>query len=171
MQPIVVVARLLHVGLGVFWAGTIFFVFFLLEPSVRASGPAGGSVMQALDKKGMFKILPIAALFTILSGAYLYWHDSGGLMGSWFSTAFGLAMTVGAVTAIVAYIIGLSLMRPAQIQIGTLASSLPGQESDVERARVAGEIESLKERSRSYLRSIALLLLVTVVAMAVARYM
>ena len=49
MDIFLIAARIVHIGLGVFWAGTIFFFVFLLEPSVRSVGPQGGLVMKALQ--------------------------------------------------------------------------------------------------------------------------
>ncbi len=46
-----VAMRLIHIGLGVFWAGAIFFIVLFLEPSVRAAGPDGARVMQGLQQR------------------------------------------------------------------------------------------------------------------------
>ena len=46
-----IVLRLLHVGLGVFWAGSLLFIALFLEPSVRAALPESGKVMQQLAKR------------------------------------------------------------------------------------------------------------------------
>ena len=68
MDPLLVMLRLLHVGLGVFWAGTIFFIVLYLEPSVRAAGPAGGAVMQGLQERRLMTVLPVVALLTLVTG-------------------------------------------------------------------------------------------------------
>ena len=67
--------RVMHVLLGVFWAGTIMFVSLLLMPSVRDAGPDGGKVMLALMRRGYMTLIPIAAILTIVSGLWLYWLD------------------------------------------------------------------------------------------------
>ena len=65
MDSTILISRILHVGLGVFWAGAMFFIVFLLEPSVRSVGPEGGRVMQALQKRGFLTIMPAVAVLTI----------------------------------------------------------------------------------------------------------
>ena len=50
---LLIVLRLLHIVLGVFWVGAVVFIAFLLFPSVRESGPAGGAVMQRLMGRGL----------------------------------------------------------------------------------------------------------------------
>ena len=61
-------ARVIHIVVGVFWAGTVFFNAWLLAPALRDLGPDGGKVMGALAKRGMLMILPVAGILTILSG-------------------------------------------------------------------------------------------------------
>ena len=71
-------ARLVHVLVGVFWAGTVIFNAWLLAPALKDSGPEGGKVMGNLAKRGLMVILPIAGILTILSGLWLYGHASAG---------------------------------------------------------------------------------------------
>ena len=49
MDLLLPVLRAVHIASGVYWAGAIFFFVELLEPSMRASGPAGGRVMRELS--------------------------------------------------------------------------------------------------------------------------
>ena len=70
--------RLIHIVIGVFWAGTIIFNAWLLAPTLRDLGPEGGKVMGGLAKRGMLTILPVSGILTILSGIWLYWHASVG---------------------------------------------------------------------------------------------
>ena len=77
MDPLLIVLRLLHITLGVAWAGTIFFVVLYLEPSVRAAGPAGGAVMKGLQERRLMVVLPIVAFLT-LGLAFLREPTAGG---------------------------------------------------------------------------------------------
>ena len=48
-QPIVLfLLRAIHIGVGVFWIGSVLLVTFYLLPAVRATGPAGGQVLQEM---------------------------------------------------------------------------------------------------------------------------
>jgi hypothetical protein len=171
MNLTVLISRILHVGLGVFWAGTIFFVVFLLEPSVRSVGPDGARVMQALQKRGMLTILPVVAVLTILSGAFLYWHLFRDFGVEGITTPFGTALTIGGVASLVAFGQGFFLMRPATLRVGKLSASLGTTPDAGEREAIQAEIAELKTRSRTHARWVALWLGVAVVTMAVARYL
>ena len=166
----VLIGRILHVGLGVFWAGTVFFVVFLLEPSVRSVGPEGGRVMQALQKRGMLTILPVVAVLTILSGGFLYWRLFRESRMVWFATPFGMALTIGGVASLLALGQGFFLMRPATLGVGRLSASLGNTPEGGERDALLAEIAGLKLRSRTHMRWAALWLGIAVLTMAVARY-
>ena len=108
--------------------------------------------------------MPVAAGLTILSGIYLYWRVSGGFALDWISAPIGEALTLGSVTSIVAFVIGVFFMRPATLGVGRLNES-------EERDAISARIEDLKSRSRTYARWVALCLGVAVITMAVARYL
>jgi hypothetical protein len=170
MNLFVLISRILHVGVGVFWAGTIFFVVFLLEPSVRSVGPDGGRVMQALQKRGMLTILPVAAVVTILSGGFLFWRTFREFGMDWVATPFGATLTIGAVASLVAFGQGFFFMRPVMIRVGKLGATLGNTPDPQEREALLSEIAELKTRSRNHSRWVALWLGIAVVTMAVARY-
>ncbi|MCJ7627541.1 MAG: hypothetical protein MUO50_04035 [Longimicrobiales bacterium] len=171
MNLLVLISRILHVGLGVFWAGTIFFVVLLLEPSVRSVGPEGGRVMQALQKRGMLTILPVAAALTILSGGFLYWRMFRDFGMEWVTTPFGTALTIGGVASLVAFGQGFFVMRPATLKVGKLSALLGSTPDSGDRDALVVQIAVLKTRSRTTARWVALWLGVAVVTMAVARYL
>ncbi len=61
MHAVMIALRLLHILLGVFWAGTLFFIVTFLEPSVRAAGPEGGLAAIVAFVVGVF-VMRAAAL-------------------------------------------------------------------------------------------------------------
>jgi uncharacterized membrane protein len=166
-----VVLRLLHILTGVFWAGTIFFMAFYLEPSARAAGPDAAKVMGGIQKRGLMTVLPIIALLTILSGVDLYRRLSADFDPAWLYSRIGLTYGAGAVASIVALAFGFLVMRPATLAAGRIAASLSAVEDDAERQRMQESIRQLRGRSRNALRVAAGLLAVAVAAMAVGRYM
>ena len=170
METAQIIGRIVHIGFGVFWAGTIFFFVFFLEPSIRSLGTDGGKVMQALVKRKFLTVLPIAAAITILSGGDLLWRISGGMSSEWMGTAYGQTLTTGAVAALLAFFIGVFFMRPAALRIGRLGESLGEVTDDTERDEIMSQINSLKSRSRGFGHSVAFLLFIAVVTMAAARY-
>lgn len=170
MDPVVVILRLIHIGCGVFWAGTILFVAFFLEPSVRAAGPEGGKVMQMLAQRNFLNILPAIALLTILSGAWLYWRTSGHFQPGFMRSPYGMTLGIGAAAAIVGFVIGFFVMRDATIRAGKLGATMAQMTDGADKQQVAERVNALRGLARTSLRWVAAFLIVAVTAMAVARY-
>lgn len=169
MDPVVVIARVLHVGLGAFWAGAVLFTALLLDPSIRASGPAGGQVMGALAQRGFAKILLAAGAITIASGFYLFSMASGGFSPEYSRSAPGITYSIGLAASVVAWCIGFFVSRPSVAQIGALSASLAATPED-QRIAVMARIGVLRNRLTAALRSVAALLAIVLVTMAVGRY-
>jgi uncharacterized membrane protein len=170
MDAIMILMRLLHVGLGVFWAGALFFMAWFLIPSVREAGPDGAKVVQALQRRGFMTLVPISAIITILSGLVLMWRVSAGFQPEWSRSPTGMALGIGAVAAIIGFGIGIGVMRPATMKAGALAETLGKLEAGARDARMA-EVQALRMRSAKAAQWVAGLLTIAVVTMAVARYL
>jgi hypothetical protein len=171
MATLFIVTRLIHIVLGVFWAGTIFFVVIFLEPSVRAAGPDGARVMQGLQQRHYMNVMPIVAGLTILSGLALYWWLSGGLEVGWITSNTGMSLTIGGVAAILAFIVGLVGMRRAALKAGRLGMELQQSTEGPARDALQAEMQALRVRARRSAHWVAALLIIAVVAMAVGRYL
>jgi hypothetical protein len=148
-------ARVTHIVVGVFWAGTVIFNAWLLAPALRDLGPDGGKVMGALAKRGMLLILPVTGLLTILSGIWLYWHASVGFDPAYMRSGPGMAYGLGMVATILAFLIGVIVVRTS---IAKAATAEPA------------EGQKLRQRAASASIIVALLVGITVVSMAVGRY-
>jgi uncharacterized membrane protein len=170
MNAVVVLLRIIHIVCGVYWAGTLFFLATLLQPSVAEAGPEGGKVVQILMRRRFLEIVPIMALLTILSGVELYRQVSGGFSMAWISTRGGTTLTIGAVAALVAFTIGMSVLRPAAKRTGPLAQAAMQLPEGPERDEKMAEVQALRRRGALGGRWVAALLAVAVIGMAVARY-
>lgn len=148
-------ARVIHIVVGVFWAGTVFFNAWLLAPALRDLGPDGGKVMGALAKRGMLMILPVAGILTILSGIWLYWHASAGFDPAYMGSRPGMVYGLGMVATILAFLIGVAVVRTA---IAKAATAEPA------------EGQKLRQRAASASVVVALLVGIAVLTMAVGRY-
>lgn len=171
MDALMIVLRLVHVVLGVFWAGTLFFLAWFLIPSVRDAGPDGAKVVQALQQRRFMDILPVVAVLTILSGLILYWRVSGGFQPEWSRSPLGMSLGIGAVAAIIAFVIGAFVMRPATLKAGALTQTLAQLTDASARDARQAEIQRLRLRAARAARWVASLLVLAVVTMAVARYL
>ncbi|HWP38292.1 MAG TPA: hypothetical protein VNL18_12145 [Gemmatimonadales bacterium] len=169
MSTLILVSRIVHIGLGVFWAGSLVFMAVFLEPSVRGAGPDGAKVMQQLMKRNLLNVMPVVALLTIISGIMLYWKiDSSFRL--WMSSAYHFALAAGGVIAIVAFVIGVFIMRPAVLRAGAIAQAAMQLPEGAEREGKMAAVMALRRRSAVAGRVVAALLSITVITMAVARY-
>lgn len=163
------VLRIVHVVTGIFWAGTVFFLVSFLIPSMQAAGPGAGPVQAELARRKLFTKLPVVGLLTVLSGFWLYFLRMRG--GATFApTNEARVLGIGGVAALAALIYGVGVGRPNMIKADALAAeatALPaGAERDAKLAQAMGH----RKRTASAARVAATLIGVTVVAMAVARY-
>ena len=164
------IIRMFHILLGVFWAGTIFFLVLFLGPSLRAVGPDGAPVMRELLRRRFLDVMPVVAGLTIITGLILYWHLSGGMALGWIRSPFGLSLTVGSVASVLAFVIGVAGVRADTLKAAGLAAALASV-PDQQREPVQAEIQRLRQRSAASARWVMRLLIIAVAAMAVARYM
>ena len=169
MDPVLIFLRVVHVVGGVFWAGAILFVVHFLEPAVRDAGPDGAKVMQALRKHHYLEVVPIVAALTLLSGYGLYWLDFGRVHPGPGASVAELTFAVGGLTSLVAFVIGVSLLRPSALRIGALGAEL-AQAPAERQTTLQEEIGRLRVRMRKSGRWVVRLLGIAIITMAVGRY-
>jgi uncharacterized membrane protein len=170
MDLLMIVLRALHVVLGVFWAGTLFFLALFLEPSIRAALPESAKVQQQLLQRRVLDIVLVVALLTIVTGLLLLWRVSGRFDAAWMGSRPGMAFSTGGLAAIVAFIIGVGVMRPAQLRAASLGPAAQ-QAEGAEREALMAHVQDLRRRVTATVRWVASLLALSVLAMGVARYL
>jgi hypothetical protein len=167
-----IVLRAIHIGGGVAWVGSIFFLVVFLQPAIAAIAPQGAPVMRELlaVRRLIDRILQLAGI-TILAGALLYWeiwHDYPSF-GGFVSSGYGVALTIGAIFAVVATAVGAFGTRPTVqrlLALGAQAAQAEGPPPPKLQAEMAAVQGRLKVLARTGLG----LLTVSVLTMATARY-
>lgn len=171
MDTYMVVLRIVHILAGVFWVGAALTTILFLQSTAREVGPAAGPFMAHLaGKKHLVDWVLRAAGLTILAGALMYWRVSGGLDWDWITSAQGLSLTIGALCAIAAFSLGLSVVRPtimATLEIGREVAASGGPPTPEQGA----QLQALGKRSKAVGQVIVPLLVVAVSGMAAARYL
>ena len=171
MQEYLIVLRLIHIVTGVLWAGGIFMLALFILPAVNASGPEGGKVMRQLASTNHYpNVMTGAATLNIIAGLLLYWNRSNGFSMDYLSSAQGMTIGTGAILAIIAYIIGLSITRPGvfrMIHIGNEIAAAGGKPTENQMS----DMTRLRKNIGNATKYMAWLLLITVCCMAIARYL
>jgi len=156
MNWLMIVLRLVHIGSGAMWVGMMAFMTFYLTPALAEVGPDAGKVMQALQRQKIMIVMPVIALLTIISGIWLMMRLYAG-PSDFAASRMGMALNVGALSAIVAFLIGVIFMRPLMEK--AMATTDPA------------EAQKLRARGATLSRWVARLLMLALGAMAVARYL
>ncbi len=162
--------RILHIVTGVFWAGTIFFTVSYLMPTLRELGPDGGKVFATLRRRRMFTAVPVVALISVVTGLWMYGLRAGGGSG-WARTPEAMSLGLGAVAGVLALLIGLLGMRANSLKADDLSKEAAQMPAGAERDAKMALIQKMRVRATMSARAVATLLLITVVTMAVARYL
>lgn len=170
MDLLVVVLRLVHIVCGVLWAGFAVFTGLLLMPALQDVGPDGGKVMAALQRRRLMIIMPLLALGTLIPGIWLYARDSAGFQPSFMTSSVGLTFGLGGLSAIAAFVVGMTVVRPATMRAATLAQDLAGTKTPQERDQRTAEMQRQRVRAEAAGKAVGLLLLLAAAAMAVARF-
>jgi uncharacterized membrane protein len=85
----IVVARLIHIVFGVFWVGSAVFLVFVVEPRVRALGPAiHGPVMGTIGRAAG-PLLGGSGAISIAAGIYLALRLRWNSLDRFFDSGWG----------------------------------------------------------------------------------
>ena len=170
MEAELIMLRLIHVLGGIFWVGSGLFTAIYLVPSLAEAGPAAAQVMGALQRRRLFIVLPTVALFTVLSGIRLMQLTSDGFSAAYFNSGSGRVFAWGGTFAIIAFVFGMTVARPAGIRLGRISAQPPAEDA-LEQRRRLDERDRLQRIVRISGMVNVVLLLAAAVAMAIARYL
>jgi uncharacterized membrane protein len=163
--------RVVHIGSLMAWFGGAIIAFFFLLPTARTLGRAGQPFMDHLmNRRRLGIFFPIMVALTILSGAVLYWRESGGFQSTWISSPPGLAFTIGGLAAIAAFVAGSVLTGPSVAEQTAVQNELAagdGVPTEAQRQR----LERARRRMQLASRIDLPLVLAAGLTMAVARYL
>lgn len=169
MTYLIWLLRIIHILAGIFWVGGTLMMAFFIAPAVGATAEAGqkfaGHLMGNLKFSNR---MSAAAGLTILAGFILYWIDSDGFTSAWMTSGAGRGFGIGAAFALVALVFGILVGRTtkAMAQLGAQLSQ-QGKPSPEQMAQMG----VLRGRQVTYSNITAVLLILSVIFMAIARYL
>jgi uncharacterized membrane protein len=164
-----IVLRVIHIAAGILWVGSATFLLIFVEPTLHTLGPPGGSFMAHMTRaRKMPVIIMVSAVLTIVAGIWLYWRDTGGFDPDIITTGPGIGFGIGGLAAIVAFFVGLILVRPRVERMGALGGAMATGTPTPEQTQEMGALQR-SLRSLSIFNQI--LLVIAVLAMASARFL
>jgi hypothetical protein len=164
--------RLIHVTAGVWWAGSVFLFVVFVQRSAAAIAPAGAPFMMELvgKRKLPTRLLELAGA-TIAAGLVLYWidwHDRASL-DDFAMQGFGLGITLGALSAITAFVVGLFGTHPTAKKFMALAGEAAASGAPPS-PEVGKQMQQLQAKLAFYAKFNLAFVTIAVVCMATARY-
>jgi hypothetical protein len=167
-QIYLLVLRIIHIGFGVFWAGSGIFTAWFLAPAVKAAGPDGGKVMGKLSTATRWPIaISAASGLTVLSGILLYvdqWADAS-------KTPAGIGFAIGGFFGLIAAIIGGAVLGRTSGQIVRLAQEIQASAGGPPPPEKLAEMGALQARMERFSNIGAIILTITVIMMAISPYL
>ena len=164
-QPAVLfVLRAIHIVGGVLWVGGLMLLTFYFLPASRSLGPAAQPMLQELMGRRKLPVyLMTLAIATTLAGILLMLRNISLTGGAWARSPMGIGISIGAATAIIAVVIGMTVTAPAAKRLG--GSPKPGETPLSDEARAARV-----RRTTLASRVVLVLLGISALTMATARY-
>ena len=170
MDLYMLIMRLIHILSAVFWAGGIFMLTMFIMPSINTSMPEGGKVMGRMMAAYHFPIyMLIAGSLTVLSGLAMYDNLSRHFTMDWIGSAHGMTLTIGGVSAITAFLLGILVNKPRADRMGRIGKEIMQAGGKPAEAQMA-EMTKLRMGVTSMTKFMAVLLLIAVICMASAKY-
>jgi hypothetical protein len=164
------VIRALHVLTGALWVGVAVFSAWWLVPLAKDLGPDAGKVTASLQRRGYIVAVPVIALTGILSGLWLYWRFTGGFSPDASRTPAAMIFGTGGMLAILAFLVGVIVIRPAMARATAMAREAAGSTNENDRRRLMAAAEALRGRAGTAGSLVAVLLVLTVILMSIAHY-
>ena len=170
MRAEFLVLRFVHIISGIVWVGSGVFVAFFLIPALAANRQIMPQVMEGLQRRRVFIIIPTVGLLAILSGVRLLWIASAGFADSYMQTGPGRTFSLGGAAAIIALLLQVFVSRPAGVKLGSIATQLAASPAEKERERLSAEADRLRRRNAIATLTTVSFGLLAASAMAIARY-
>ena len=162
--------RLIHIVCTVIWTGGMIYLAVFVIPASKALGPDGVKFIQQLSGTNKLPIvMNVAAILSIVSGILLMQKLLGGIQPALFNSTHGVIIFIGALLALIGFIIGVSVNLPAarrMISIGKIVAS-SGSQPNVGQLE---ELQRLRSRSFAATKVIAIFLFASLILMSIVKY-
>ncbi len=166
-MPIVLTTlRVIHIVAGAFWVGSALMIALVILPGLRKAGPGSERILPMAQ---ISQAMGLGAVLTTLAGLLLYaliFRLNVGLITS----GFGLALTLGALAGLAAWLLGLLSTGPTAKKLAVLGSQVQAAGAPPTPPQVA-ELGRLQAKLKTSSTWSTILATAALVFMAGARYL
>ena len=170
MNHLFLASRVLHVLLGAIWLGGAFFTAFFLMPAVQEAGPEGGKVMGILVRRKLIPFIASVSGLTVVTGFYLYWHLTNGFSPALSATRSAQVFGGGGALGTIAAILAVSGVTRSMKKAMALMAQAAAVADPAAKAPLIAQAAAVRQRARTFATIVAVLLIITIMAMAAGHY-
>ncbi len=158
--------RILHIVIGIFWAGTVIFATFILLPQLRKLGP---TIEQPVLKAIMRVTSPVMMVCSVLVlGTGIGMVLRAQLpVSTFFSTGWGIAMFIAFIAIVIVLIVGFGVLAPTGARMEKLGRSFEGRPPTKDETE---EMGGLARRITTADRFNFVLIMIATIAMPLSRF-
>jgi hypothetical protein len=127
-------------------------------------------MMGILVRRGVPKYMASIGGLTIVTGVYLFWRFTGGFDPVVSSSRAGMAFSVGALTGLIALILGGSIIGASAKKLAALGAQAASTPDGAARVALMNTMETLRARMATFGKIVAVLLFISMATMALGHY-
>jgi uncharacterized membrane protein len=162
--------RLIHIVCAVIWAGGMIYLAVFVIPAAKTLGPTGTKFIQQLSGTNKLPIvMNVAAILSIVTGIILMKKLLGGIQLALFNSTHGLMIVIGALLALLGFIIGLSINLPAARRMSSIGKIVAASSSQPNVDQLE-ELQRLRNKAFAATNVIAILLFASLILMSMVKY-
>ena len=169
MNTLMIILRTIHILSGVFWVGFAIFNIVFLQPTIRAIGAEGQKTFQYLMRQTkLMTTVYVAATLTTITGIIQYGYVSH-LQTAFLASGWGMVLTLGSVSGIIAWFIAIFMIRNLFNSIGKVGQEIQassGAPDSELMAKMTGLVSKLGLVGKTALA----VMIISTIGMAAARY-
>lgn len=161
-----VIFRVIHVVLGIFWAGTVLYASFVLLPVLKSLGPA----VERPAVRGLMRvtspIMSVISLIVLGTGVAMALR-TGLSISALFSTGRSWAIFIAFIAVVIYLIAGFGILLPSGVRMDKLGRSFEGRQPTVAESEQMGR---LARRISTVERTSSVAILIATILMPLLRF-
>ena len=162
------ILRLVHIFGGIMWAGSGLFLAGFVLPASKLMGKEGQAFMQTLTGRTRFsQMMAASSGSTLLSGLIMYYLLFGFLAP--LNTGPGLALTVGGLAGIGAFIVGTVVQGGSARRMEAIGKAVAAAGGPPSPEQLA-ELEQLQEHNARGAAITSFLFVIAIAGMTLSEY-
>jgi len=169
MDFTLIALRIIHIVSGIALVGAAAIFVLYIRPTLFALGPDAEKVVNELVERRRLPVyFAVTSTLTVLAGALLYWRVSG-LSWTWITRPSGLGFTLGAIAALIGWVVGNFVLTRAFTRLGEVGAEMKAA-GGPPTPELIGRLRAAQARVTSSGFLVLALVTVAAILMATARY-